>query len=110
MGPGGLIPSSLGLRPGASEIAALVLHSVSNETDNIWVKFLTLTNQRAVFGIQAGMPLFLHVQYLLPCYKLQVFEAYVCAENSERESSQQQLSEDNLEVCDTDCMWLFGIP
>jgi len=58
----------------------------------------------------AAQPLFLHIQYLLPCYKLQVFEAYVCAENSEREGSQQQLSEDNLEVCDTDCMWLFGIP
>jgi len=62
-----------------------------------------------IVTVQA-QPLFLHVQYLLPCYKLQVFEAYVCAENSEREGSQQQLSEDNLEVCDTDCMWLFGIP
>ena len=54
VGPGGLIPSSLGVRPGPSEIAVLVLHSVSNETVNIWVKFLTWTNQRDVFGIQAG--------------------------------------------------------
>jgi len=56
VGPGGLIPSSLGLRPGPSDLAALVcvLHSVSNETDTIWIKFLTLTNQRAVFGIQVG--------------------------------------------------------